>query len=202
MDKRLKLVGGGAVLFFAVLLVAAPSLMQDKSQAGSGEGPSGEEAPRLVTRSQLWMESVNNLSGLGNESGLVVVGRATGIGAAEWNTSSGERPETVGPGSTVYHTVSFEVGEVLKGDAGSSVTVRVEGGTVGNVTLRVVSAPEFRVGERVVLFLEPVDSEYGEYTVTDMEHGKLPIEDGVIRRDVPEGYRERIKLSELEQLLK
>jgi hypothetical protein len=53
----------------------------------------------------------------------------------------------------VSHTV-LAVEEALKGAPGQSVAFDVEGGTVGEMTLRVSDMPEVKVGDRGVFFLK------------------------------------------------
>ena len=50
--------------------------------------------------------------------------------------------------------VTVAAGEYLKGDLGRFVTFRVPGGEVGRYRTIVIGAPEFKVGDEVVLFLK------------------------------------------------
>jgi hypothetical protein len=50
--------------------------------------------------------------------------------------------------------ISFKVEDSVKGDAGSSFTIRMLGGTVGDETMEVTDAPKFKVGDRDILFVE------------------------------------------------
>ena len=54
----------------------------------------------------------------------------------------------------VYTYVAFRIDDALKGAPGSTVELRMLGGTVGDVTLRVSGVPQFHVGERHLLFIE------------------------------------------------
>ena len=54
----------------------------------------------------------------------------------------------------VSHAV-LEVLETLKGASEATVEVAVEGGTVGDITLKVSDLPSLHSGERAVFFLEP-----------------------------------------------
>lgn len=76
---------------------------------------------------------------------LVFVGK-TVASRSEWRT--------VGSDRVIFTLVEFEVQEVLKGNAGKSVTLQFLGGTVGDVTLEVASVPRFEAGDRVILFVE------------------------------------------------
>jgi hypothetical protein len=50
--------------------------------------------------------------------------------------------------------VTFQVADSVKGDAGSSYTIRMLGGKVGEEALVVDGAPKFEVGDREILFVE------------------------------------------------
>jgi len=53
------------------------------------------------------------------------------------------------------------------------IKVRQEGGTVDNVTLTVVGAPQFHKNERVILFLEETSSD--DYRVIGLSQGKFTV---------------------------
>src|SRR5438270_13803020 len=50
--------------------------------------------------------------------------------------------------------VTFQIGENVKGNAGSSYTIRILGGTVGDETMEVTDTPKFKMGDRDILFVE------------------------------------------------
>jgi hypothetical protein len=50
--------------------------------------------------------------------------------------------------------ITFQIGENVKGNAGSSYTIRILGGTVGDETMEVTDAPKFKVGDSDILFVE------------------------------------------------
>ena len=54
----------------------------------------------------------------------------------------------------IVSTVALDVLETLKGPDTRQVLVSVEGGTVGDLTLKVSDLPELRQGERAVFFLD------------------------------------------------
>ena len=75
----------------------------------------------------------------------VVVGRVASV-AAEWQTNDyGDR--------LIVSVVKVSVTETLKGEATSTVDVDVEGGTIGNLTLRVSDQMTFTPGERATFFI-------------------------------------------------
>lgn len=68
---------------------------------------------------------------------------------------------------------SFEVAETWKGSATERVTVRLLGGTVGSLTSTVSGVPRFRVGEEVILFLEPTVR--GDLTIVSWQQGTFRV---------------------------
>src|SRR5437762_2541149 len=80
-----------------------------------------------------------------DKADLVFVGKVIGS-RAEWRS--------VGPDRVIFTLVEFETQQVLKGNAGASVTLQFLGGTVGAVTLEVADIPRFNIGEREFLFVE------------------------------------------------
>jgi len=81
---------------------------------------------------------------LAAQAGRVVVGDVTSI-APRWS-ADGERIETV-----VEIAVQTELGSV---SAGRTVRIVQPGGRIGDIGLVVAGMPEFRVGERVLVFLD------------------------------------------------
>lgn len=75
-----------------------------------------------------------------------VVARVTAVRAAYERNQWGDE-------LIISHTV-LAVEESLKGAPGQSVAFDVEGGTVGEMTLRVSDMPEVKVGDRGVFFLK------------------------------------------------
>jgi len=50
--------------------------------------------------------------------------------------------------------ITFQVEETLKGESTQSYVMRVYGGTVGEDSMGIADAPEFKVGDRDILFVE------------------------------------------------
>lgn len=50
--------------------------------------------------------------------------------------------------------VTFQVEDNVKGQAGSSYTIQMLGGTVGDETFEITDTPKFKVGDREILFVE------------------------------------------------
>ena len=66
------------------------------------------------------------------------------------------RSEWTGEGAQrhIMSYVTLKVEDAIKGNPGSTVTLRMLGGTVGGETMEVTDAPKFRVGDRDILFVE------------------------------------------------
>ena len=75
----------------------------------------------------------------------VVVGRVASVDAAWQVNDFGDR--------LIMSVVRVTVDETLKGQAQQTVDVEVEGGTIGELTLRVSDLTTFRPGERAVFYL-------------------------------------------------
>ena len=75
----------------------------------------------------------------------VIVGRVASVDAAWQVNDFGDR--------LIVSAVRVTVDETLKGQAQQTVDVEVEGGTIGDLTLRVSDLTTFRPGERAVFYL-------------------------------------------------
>lgn len=79
---------------------------------------------------------------------------------------------------------TVQVDHNLKGSGAAQVVVRIPGGTIGNLTMKVGEAPVLNAGEEVVLFLRPnvcPCDVYGWF------QGKFTVVGGLVRemRDLP-----------------
>jgi len=83
-----------------------------------------------------------DLGELARDAGAIIRGRVTGA-AAQW---TGDR-------RSIETVVTIETEESLKGSLGASVRFTVPGGSLGRYRRIFVGAPEFIVGQRVVVFL-------------------------------------------------
>ena len=79
-------------------------------------------------------------------AGKVVVARVVDVQSTFGTNAFGDR--------LIISTVSLDVEETLKGAHEQVVMLTLEGGTVGDLTLRVSDLPSVQVGERAVLFVE------------------------------------------------
>jgi hypothetical protein len=68
---------------------------------------------------------------------------------------------------------SFQIKEVWKGSASGTLTVRLLGGTMGNLVSSVSGVPRFHPGEDVVLFLQP--TRRGDFSVVSWVQGTFRV---------------------------
>ena len=76
---------------------------------------------------------------------LIFQGTVTDVKSA-WIGEGAER--------RIVSYVTFKVDDPIKGNPGSSYTIRMLGGTVGDRTMEVTDSPKFKVGDRDILFVE------------------------------------------------
>ncbi len=84
--------------------------------------------------------------------------------------------------TAIYTDVTVAVEKPIAGASGANVTFRVAGGIVGPIGMRTSNDPEFRLGERIVVFLRTagaithvVGRAQGKYAVRDgrvLQHGR------------------------------
>ncbi len=110
---------------------------------------------------------------------LIVAGRCTSVRSA-WNDEK----------TLITTTTTYDVERVVKGDLErkKDLVVRQVGGSVGNITQRLVGGPRFEVGERSLLFLRPDAS--GELRIYGLGLGKRRID-----RDPASGI-DRVRLDD------
>ena len=75
----------------------------------------------------------------------------------------------------IYTDVTVSVDECLKGREGPEITLKIPGGTVGEITLWVSDTPTFEKDEEVILFLQ---EEY--FQIVGWYQGKYTIEDDIV----------------------
>src|SRR5881392_1252912 len=79
--------------------------------------------------------------------------------------------------------VRFQIDENVKGNATSSYTIRVLGGTVGDETMEVTDTPKFKVGDREILFVEHNNDQF--VPLVGISHGRFHVQkDEQTGRDV------------------
>jgi len=70
--------------------------------------------------------------------------------------------------------VTFKVEDALKGNPGSTYTVRMLGGTVGDKTMEITDGPKFKIGDRDVLFVENNGRQF--IPLVGIMHGRFRVE--------------------------
>lgn len=82
---------------------------------------------------------------MADQADLVFIGKMVASRSA-WRTTGTDR--------AIFTWIDFQPDEVLKGQAGKTVTLQFLGGTVNDITLDIPGMPHFTPGERVILFVE------------------------------------------------
>ena len=72
----------------------------------------------------------------------------------------------------IVSDIVLDVAETLKGPAARTMRIAVEGGTVGDLTLKVSDLPSFRPGDRAMFFLNAAD---GTLVPHDRGRGMLKV---------------------------
>jgi hypothetical protein len=73
----------------------------------------------------------------------------------------------------IWTLSKFRTEEAWKGSASPEFTVRLLGGTVGNISSTVSGIPHFHAAEEVVVFLEP--TKFGDYSIESWMQGTFRI---------------------------
>ena len=86
------------------------------------------------------------------------------------------RSQWVGEGAqrSIVSYVTFKVEDAMKGNPGSTYTMRMLGGTVGDQTMDVTDTPKFKVGNRDILFVENNGSQF--VPLVGIMHGRFRVE--------------------------
>jgi hypothetical protein len=109
-----------------------------------------------------------SLEDLTKRTDLILVGKVKRI-ECEWN----------GDSTRIFTYVTIAVEIPIKGVSGAEeLTIRQLGGTVDSLTLWVSDTPQFKQGEEVLVFLEPV--ERAHYSVVGWFQGKFTIKDNQV----------------------
>ena len=85
------------------------------------------------------------------------------------------RSEWTGAGAQrhIVSYVTFRVDEPIKGQAGATYTLRMLGGTVNGETMGVADAPQFKAGERDILFVEKNGTQF--IPLVGIMHGRFRV---------------------------
>lgn len=101
---------------------------------------------------------------LAEKADLVFAGKAVGS-HSEWAMAGAKR--------VIYTTVDFQVEEVMKGDARKTVSLRFLGGTADGATMEITGMPQFRPGDRVMLFVNGKGTQF--CPLVGFFHGKFNV---------------------------
>ena len=77
--------------------------------------------------------------------------------------------------------VTFAVEEPIKGEPGTTYTLTMVGGTVGDETLQVADAPQFKRGDHDILFVENNGSQF--IPLVGIMHGRYRIQQDEVTTD-------------------
>lgn len=161
MNKNIKYM---IVFFGAVSLIMLSALALSGSQdvIKNTNSPSQDNTKLANNDMPLYSESSASLplldnKELSNRSEMIIVGTVKEILPSKWTSVDGKRPNGIDSFSlenSIYTDITINVDKYLKNPSSSKeVTVRLDGGTVGNDTLEANYEPMFKPGEKVLLFL-------------------------------------------------
>src|SRR5438094_5159316 len=93
------------------------------------------------------------------------------------------RSEWTGEGAQrhIMSYVTLKVEDAIKGNPGSTVTLRMLGGTVGGETMEVSDAPKFKVGDRDILFVENNGTQF--VPLVGIMHGRFRVKKDTTGQD-------------------
>jgi len=99
-------------------------------------------------------------------------------------TVTATRSAWVGEGAQrhIATYVTFSVEDTVKGNPGSSYTISMLGGTVGDDTMEIAGAPKFKVGNRDLLFVEHNGEQF--VPLVGIMHGRFHVQRDQSGRDV------------------
>src|SRR5881275_3182056 len=119
---------------------------------------------------------------------MIFQGKVTDV-RSEWTGEGAQRH--------IMSYVTLKVEDAIKGNPGSTVTLRMLGGTVGGETMEVADAPKFKVGDRDILFVENNGTQF--VPLVGIMHGRFRVKKDEAGRDAA-FTNEGSPLSEVTQL--
>jgi hypothetical protein len=86
------------------------------------------------------------------------------------------RSQWIGEGGQrqIVTYVTFKVEDAVKGSPGANYTIRMLGGTVGDITMAISDAPQFKVGDKDILFVEHNGTQF--IPLVGIMHGRFHVE--------------------------
>ena len=103
---------------------------------------------------------------------MIFQGSVTGV-RSEWTGEGAQRH--------IMSYVTLKVEDAIKGNPGSTVTLRMLGGTVGGETMEVSDAPKFKVGDRDILFVENNGTQF--VPLVGIMHGRFRVKKDAAGQD-------------------
>lgn len=96
---------------------------------------------------------------------------------------TGLQSQWIGEGAQhrIVTFVTFKVNDTLKGEPGTTYSMRMLGGTVDGRTMEVSDAPKFKVGDHDLLFVENNGSQF--IPLVGIQHGRFRIQKDQSGRD-------------------
>ena len=88
--------------------------------------------------------------------------------SAEWRAVPGDAAQRV-----IKTRITLEVREVIKGTAPGTLVIEALGGRIGDEEMRIEGAPELKVGQESILFLNGIERAYTP--LTGLMHGYYPV---------------------------
>ena len=100
-----------------------------------------------------------------NDAEFIFQGNVTDV-RSQWVGEGGQRQ--------IVSYVTFKVDDAIKGSPGATYTIRMLGGTVGETTMAISDAPEFKVGDKDILFVEHNGTQF--VPLVGIMHGRFHVE--------------------------
>src|ERR1700682_1413511 len=100
-----------------------------------------------------------------NDAEFIFQGNVTDV-RSQWIGEGGQRQ--------IVTYVTFKVDDAIKGSPGATYTIRMLGGTVGEITMAISDAPQFKVGDKDILFVEHNGTQF--VPLVGIMHGRFHVE--------------------------
>lgn len=149
-----------------------------------------------VKSDPLYSEQVFNITNKINKADLIIIGTVSNTGSGELDDPKKSYSNlTMDEMNNIHHMVKIDIDKVLKGPEKTAVHVRVDTGKVGRYVKKQSSSPEYKEGQKVLVFLQKRKDTY--HTLFG-EHGYFSFEKQIIERNnAPPQFREKVNLTKL-----
>jgi hypothetical protein len=121
---------------------------------------------------------------------IIVEGQVASV-TADWNTAH----------TQIHTTVRLQSVQYYKGTGPATLDLRLLGGTVGDMTMRVIDQPAFASNERVFLFLSP-NFEARDVPIVGQFQGKLRVTTNAQGQEVLVGSTQTFLKSDVESSIR